>query len=871
MFLALGIFSSSTCLKSDSEPGVQDPPATEPSTPTHHDPLVGNLVLNADHTKTTTGSGNWSSTATWHPAGVPGAADRVVVSAGHTVTYDVVSDAALGWVRVDGELTFRTGGSSRLKLDTLVVSQSGKLTIGVNAARIPAAHLAEIIIADSGNFDLSYDPHKFSRGIIVEGEVEIYGASKKAFRRVAVDPMIGHTSVVLDAAATNWQVGDRIIVGATLYEGYHWDNAINAVRWFENEDEIRTITSITTTNVADDTVHFSTGLAHDHAGPVTRPDLKTHVGNYSRNVRFSTENAASVPIHHRGHFMVAGNMASADVRYLEADELGRTAKSRSSSDAADVTGMSQTTSVKGRYAMHCHHMGVGDAQRRDPPIFVGNVIFGSPGWGLVQHLSCGNWYNNVSYGVYGAAFVSEAGTENGSWRQNLAIFCRGKSWGTPKNTDAWQVGDSGQAGDGFHMIGRMIRCQGNVAISCNQGFTFFHRANLEGDQVNSEQFQLPGVLKLENAIHKDHPSIHQFGENEVIASNRSLYVEKSNPNQEHDYYTFMEGHLAWNVITGVYLAYTSKYVMENFDLVALDTSGIPQFSQGSGVLIKNNAFEMVFTDTRFEGFQVAFDTEHTIVDPGDLVPSSQTFALVRPTYINNDANWPLFDNVTFGDLFFPNTASLPAAPFDFDTTNYEDATTSTSGQLSFTVTGIKTDGLGDVQPQQLNGLHQDMTWRGRDIVRYLEAKGYYTEAGTSNRYVVIPMWFTDRLDGKHHCYGMRVRLNSGRSVSGFTNHGNINNPNAAPVVADITGQVASVNVTKTFDLIALSGASDSNGETPTLLAVDRTMNADVHNNGDGTVDYISDVAFSGPDSFEFWVQDGHGGITKASCEIVVGA
>jgi hypothetical protein len=47
---------------------------------------------------------------------------------------------------------------------------------------------AEILIAGDGDIDVAWDPSLLSRGVISHGEVEIHGAEKTAFLKVAAAP-----------------------------------------------------------------------------------------------------------------------------------------------------------------------------------------------------------------------------------------------------------------------------------------------------------------------------------------------------------------------------------------------------------------------------------------------------------------------------------------------------------------------------------------------------------------------------------------------------------------------------------------------------------------------------------------------------------
>jgi hypothetical protein len=72
-------------------------------------------------------NGAWSDPATWTPARVPVAGDKVAIAAGTTVFYDVVSTAVLGCVGVDGTLRFKPDVDTQLTVGDLLVRPIGTL------------------------------------------------------------------------------------------------------------------------------------------------------------------------------------------------------------------------------------------------------------------------------------------------------------------------------------------------------------------------------------------------------------------------------------------------------------------------------------------------------------------------------------------------------------------------------------------------------------------------------------------------------------------------------------------------------------------------------------------------------------------------
>jgi hypothetical protein len=69
-------------------------------------------------------NGPWSASTTWEGGKVPAAGDKIQVRAGHTVVYDVQSDAVFRSLFVVGTLTFAPDRDTRLDVGLIKIEAS---------------------------------------------------------------------------------------------------------------------------------------------------------------------------------------------------------------------------------------------------------------------------------------------------------------------------------------------------------------------------------------------------------------------------------------------------------------------------------------------------------------------------------------------------------------------------------------------------------------------------------------------------------------------------------------------------------------------------------------------------------------------------
>ncbi|MFM7438802.1 MAG: G8 domain-containing protein, partial [Snowella sp.] len=429
-------------------------------------------------THTAIKNGLWSDPNTWDKGQVPGSNANVLIPQQYKVIYDSENSVSLMTTRVDGALEFAADKNTKMLVDTLAVAPTGQLTIGTASNPIQADKTAIIDFRSDTAIDInsSLDPTQLGKGLVSHGQVNIYGADKLDYVKLQGNALAGSQELVLDlptgmTTPSGWKVGDQLVLGGTYYDRKGADGKNSRFH-----DESLTIIAIDGNRIRCKNNDIQSGndqvLRFDHK---TTPDLssqynlKLYVANTTRNVRFESEGGPQTAIQRRGHVMLMHNpnVVVANAGFYN---LGRTDKTKLIDDVEmnrDGT-PGGGTNIRGRYALHFHKAGTD--QNHAPIIASGNAIVGSPGWGISQHDSNAILENNVIFDVAGAAYVAEAGTELGQWKDNLAIKITGQPNDpgfSPVDWDRAQRFDYGYEGDGYWVGGAGVglNLSNNIAIS----------------------------------------------------------------------------------------------------------------------------------------------------------------------------------------------------------------------------------------------------------------------------------------------------------------------------------------------------------------------------------------------------------------------
>ncbi|MCG8671443.1 MAG: G8 domain-containing protein [Pseudomonadales bacterium] len=438
-------------------------------------------------THTAAQSGDWSNLDTWGGS-LPGNGAVVHIPEGMEVTIRGVQSARLETVRIDGALKFSTDTNTELQVDTLFSACSGLLEMGTESQPIQENVKARVVFIDDGAVA---DTKRMSRGAVLMGQTIVQGATKTHRAILSPHAQAGDAVISLSLPPMGWQIGDQLVITGTQFNN-------------PESDEIRTITDVQGNQI---TLHSP--LALDHNAP--KQDLNVYVANVTRNVEFISENLS---IQHRGHIMFMSH--DVNVQNARFTELGRTDKTRALDDfqfefhdggvgddapaTADVVDLGGAN-IRGRYAIHFHRNGTDSSTA--PALVKGSVVFNGPGWGFVNHSSNVDFIDNVSYGLQGAGFYTEAGDEIGSMQGNIAIRSVNSSFtidhlGAIDPDLRAEFMDYGNDGDGFWLTGNRVSMINNVAAGASaHGIIYWTDGIMEPEGSAATRVSIP-VSSLAN-------------------------------------------------------------------------------------------------------------------------------------------------------------------------------------------------------------------------------------------------------------------------------------------------------------------------------------------------------------------------------------
>ncbi|MBK8816015.1 MAG: G8 domain-containing protein [Methylococcaceae bacterium] len=693
-------------------------------------------------------SGLWSNPSTWNDGILPQAGENIHIPANKSLTVDVDSKLSFNTVRADGIIKFATYKNVSIKLDTLVVTETGTFEIGSETARIPANVKIKIYVANNGPIDRVWDPENISRGIIIQGKTRIYGSEKSAYQKLSVNPSAGSAQIKLADVPTGWIAGDVIAITATKFR-----DKLKSDSSYQTEDELRTIKAISGNIITLGKVINSTliePLSYSHVP--ANANMPVYAANLTRNIAFIGEGGESIPARQRGHFMVMHNPDTV-IKGASFNYFGRTDKSIPIDDfqlkttkvfrLTDTNGdyvPGKNSNPRGRYAVHFHHTGT---DIKIPPVICsGNAVFSSKGWGFVNHTSNVIMENNASFNVYGSHFVSEDGNELGAFKNNIAIKSEGR-----KAIVKAGLGnhDHGHTGHGFWFHSRNLSVQNNVISGVyNAGVVYYHRTAIDG--INTE-IPKENLLTSAKDITRGMPTIYfsrvpivDHKNTTVLSSGSALSVVKANRNSGHNGINLFESLKGYSVVNGLQIQYVENYTFKDLELVADSSSS--NWDHGVNVAIRDRG--IVFVDSNVTGFLHPFisgTSFNETPDETDII------------FVNTTVDGRSFD--PYIDIQVPFTNDVISNYNPEIHKSIDSVPTSLTNELKldiplnilnmptrlldgFNVVGTINDSLGSASFESL--------W-SRDSLLVFIKQGYYSSSDGS-KYVKLPEVISNRFTGQ---------------------------------------------------------------------------------------------------------------------------
>jgi hypothetical protein len=457
-------------------------------------------------------SGAWSAPGTWDGGKVPAKDARVLILAGHTVTYDIEADDVIRAINVAGTLTFSRDKNTRLVVGLLKIQTSddfsedgfdcahggetdstirGALEVGTPERPIPAGKTAVIRLAAVEGLD----PKSCPAIVCCGGRMDFHGAPiKHTWVKLGDTLKKGGSTVTLADPANGWQPGDRVIITASSLTRDIGD------RNGKFSTEERNITAIDGTKIT-----LSAAVDYDHAGT---GDYRAEIANLSRNVVVESVVPATAPGEEKGSSSPGTSKGSA--LSAEAEWRGHTMYHRSSTGSISYAEFRHLgkPGVLGRYALHYHLCG--DTMRGS--YVTGASIWDSGNRWLTIH---GTNYlvvrDCVGYQSTGHGFYLEDGTEvYNMLDRNLAVQAQ-KGKPLPKQALPFD----GNQGAGFwwansqNSFTRNVTCENGLygyRFEAIKGSTFDPKLNImqpDGSDKPVDIRTLPFVRFDDNEAHCD--------------------------------------------------------------------------------------------------------------------------------------------------------------------------------------------------------------------------------------------------------------------------------------------------------------------------------------------------------------------------------
>lgn len=541
-------------------------------------------------TRATVASGNWDNTAIWSGAVLPSSSETPVISAGHSVVYNL-SSATFAGVIVNGELSMTASGSHTLQSNKNIVVK-GKLTMTVTSYSdlqfINFTSINEDNFVGSSDTVLTTDVGLWvidTGRLNLDGRVS--GTGKTHYVRATGSITTSQSTIAIDQTPVNWKSSDAITIAPTQSPSVGDDFILG----FDDKSLSSDVSS------ASISISTSTGFAH----PKVNNLYTAEIMNLTRPVRIEGTSGG------RAHVFVKSSKTQT-IRDVAFRYLG---------PRKDINADGDKELVQGRYGLHFHHCEDGsrgsiieNCVMRD----IGNHCY-------VPHASHGILFeNNIAYNVTETPYWWDLGqpTHDATWDGNIAAFALyvPGAISLPFEEDAPTF-----AASGFEMgMGDGNIAKNNIAIATvgdpRIGGGFDWEADNEGiwEFENNLSHNCVGGLRVWQNTTKNH-----------VIRNFTVYncVEGIFHGAYANSYRYITGAM-YNApfILEAASTHSSRVRVEDYamDAAGLDYAAIMESSPLDG------AYPMLFRNCTITGYSIAGIIDQSVSEhSADIIQSTGTF------------------------------------------------------------------------------------------------------------------------------------------------------------------------------------------------------------------------------------------------------
>lgn len=545
--------------------------------------------------------------------------------------------------------------------------------------------------------------------------------------------------------------------------------------------------------------------------------------------------------------------------------------------------------IQGRYPVHFHKCGLDVDVFTSPVRMLGCVVSGSPGWGLVHHLSHCNFVQCIAHNFEGAGIVAEAGNETGLWKDCHATRGRGVWSLSFKGVDDVPHADPGRQ-SGYWFTGRMIKVVGCVATDVECGFHYNSRFGTE--YLSADQFDHPRSLYGNTLASVEEASILHFKDNESISSPCGFFVTKNNNLQQHDLRTLLGPHLSWSCAKGFLVEYTAHYTMLDWTSIKGEISSPIFDTYQIGMQLGPNTTDQVFVRPKIDGFPNGIDLNRVVAtDPTGISETANGRIIIAAQLANNTVNYPNANSVSGVDRYVAESSLTATATLSLSLTTdgsrrwlsylpsfgkFADPLQSPTDQ-GYRLAGEKRDSLYATVPAELSrypggqgaGRILDFPWMlaGNGIFswdfEYVKRYGLFLDPVIGYT-MHLPGYYSDRVTGALNLKMVPAAMRSANYVTaqGWAVYSRGAADYTKTEQPAIQTHRVSVTMNSTVNVNLLQNATHSLSISMYVAAVDRPFNCHVVDNLNGTITIVPPPAYTGTETFSYWVADNNANTTK---------